>query len=66
MTTCTFVGSEVYDLDLYERLQGAVEEAVREAEEVEFLFYRRGAAFSHLCYWRRCGQSGFIRARRSA
>lgn len=50
MTTCTFVGSEVYDLDLYERLQGAVEEAVREAEEVEFLFYRRGAAFSHLCY----------------
>lgn len=50
MTTCTFIGSNQYDLNLYERIQIAVKDIVSKENEIEFLFYRRTMKFYHFCF----------------
>lgn len=51
MITCTFIGADQYDLDLYEKIEAAVKDMVSKADEIEFLFYRRTEIFYHLCFW---------------
>lgn len=48
MAVCSFLGSEVYDLDFNQKLRKAIAKIIRENDKVEFLFSRR-ESFGYLC-----------------
>ncbi|MCI9414529.1 MAG: hypothetical protein HFJ79_05040 [Clostridiales bacterium] len=48
MTTCYFLGHEnPYDLDLFQRIKGAVNSIVIKEDSINFIFYRTGVFFSY-------------------
>lgn len=51
MITCMFIGSYVYDLNLYEKLQTAVGNVIAKDNAIEFLFSRRSIEFYYLSFW---------------
>ena len=48
MAVCSFLGSEIYDLDFNQKLRKAIAKIIRENDKVEFLFSQR-ESFAHLC-----------------
>ena len=50
MITCTFVGTNQYDLDLKKKIDEAVKTIISKGDEIEFLLYRRIEVFYQLCF----------------